>query len=95
VHGASPQSTRYVEHNVVIWTETDPQPKWEWSADCLGPAVDPDQYFVFANKLYLFRNDSPRTQFIGQAAYNVFRGDQRWKNWFPTGQSQMNTKCIK
>jgi hypothetical protein len=70
------------------------QPEYVWAADCLGPSVDPDKYFVFANKLYLFLKEDPRGKFIGQAAYNVYRGDQRWKYWFPTGQAPMNTKCI-
>lgn len=65
-----------------------------WAADCLGPSGDPSVWTLINDKLYFFRYQQSKDNFLANSIASVKAGDERWAQWFPTEQgSTFDTVC--
>lgn len=71
--------------------ETDPSVH-PWSADCLGPSGDPAVWEIIDGKLYFFRFEEARRNFMANPTYFIAAGDARWQGWFGA-EEVFDTKC--
>lgn len=65
-----------------------------WAADCLGPSGDPSIYEIINNKLYFFRYETAKLNFLSNITQYIQAGDARWRGWFGKNSSgYFDTKC--
>mmetsp|Transcript_16696 Transcript_16696/g.15058 ORF Transcript_16696/g.15058 Transcript_16696/m.15058 type:complete len:185 (+) Transcript_16696:35-589(+) len=70
-------------------------PTWQWDVDCLGPTGNWSSWTIFNEKLYFFKDNTPKSQFMVNPAYYVQQGDDRWFSWFSNTSYNYNTNCYK
>ena len=76
--------------------ETDPA-HHPWSENCLGPPGDPSIWTLFRNRLYFFRYQEAKDNFLSNPDLFSKVGDERWFGWFAERgvHSPFNTLCSK
>jgi YHS domain-containing protein len=67
----------------------------QWSASCLGPYANPNEYAVFEDKLYVFMCPSARALWLQDPSTHAADGAVEWASLFDGQESTpMNTKCM-
>jgi YHS domain-containing protein len=70
-------------------------PEYAWSADCLGPDGNWAAWTVYENKLYFFKDASPKSKFLADPVTYSAAGNERWSSWFSDPYSKMSTDCYE
>ena len=65
---------------------------YPWSADCIGPSGNKSAWTIINDKLYLFKDMSPKRFFLHDYRYSINAGDARWNQWFGN-RILFNTNC--
>lgn len=55
---------------------------YPWSAECMGPSGSMSIWSMINNKLYFFKVESARFNFMKNSTKYVAVGKERWNNWF-------------
>lgn len=54
---------------------------YPWSATCLGPAGNSSAWTIINDKLYFFKDMTPKRFFLSDYRYSISAGDARWSRW--------------
>lgn len=65
-----------------------------WSSDCLGPPGNHSIWSFVSDKLYFFRFEDAKTNFMSNVEQFVNAGDARWEAWFGNrSEAYFDTLC--
>lgn len=74
---------------------------YPWSATCMGPAGNTSAWTIINDKLYFFKDMTPKRFFLADYRYSISAGDDRWSRWRTvvglgtgTGSSSGSNKTI-
>ena len=62
-----------------------------WTKASLGPQADPQRWAIVDDRLFVFRGEKPRAQFLADETA-IEKGDVRWSAWFDS--TAFNTGCF-
>ena len=62
-----------------------------WTKATLGPQADPQRWAIVDDRLFVFRGEKPRAQFLADETA-IEKGDVRWSAWFDS--TAFNTGCF-
>jgi len=66
-----------------------------WTRATLGPQADPQRWALVNGRLFVFRGETPRAEFLAGGNASVAKGDAVWDGWFnATNSSVYNTACF-
>lgn len=69
-------------------------PKYSWSASCLGPDGSWSQWTIQDDRIFFFKDSSPKEKFLTNTTLYIAAGDKRWNDWFGEDTlKQFNTNC--
>lgn len=69
-------------------------PKYPWSAGCLGPDGNWSVWTIQNERIFFFKDSSPKEWFLTNTSYYIAAGDQRWNDWFGADAlKNFNTNC--
>lgn len=67
---------------------------YPWSSDCLGPSGNWSVWTIINDKIYFFKDSTPKSFFLQDVSYSIKSGDNRWNKWFGNqSESYYDTNC--